>query len=152
MWKTIVVPHDFSSSANHAAALARDHAKLLGGKLLLLHVVDIPPSFGPDTTLVLESSSGDPPIGMREYAVRRATDHLNDLAHRLRADGVEVASYVRVGTPVEEILRFANEHDANVIVMGTHGRTGFRHLLAGSITEKVVRASAIPVLTTRHAG
>ncbi len=152
MWKTLLVPHDFSSSANHAAALARDHAKQAGGKLLLLHVVDIPPAFGPDTTLVLEGSSTEPPVGMREYAVRRATDHLNDLVHRLRVDGVEVSAYVRVGAPVEEILRFASEHDANVIVMGTHGRTGFRHLLAGSVTEKVVRASSIPVLTTRHAG
>jgi len=151
MWKTIVVPHDFSSSANHAAALARDHAKLAGGKLLLLHVVDIPPSFGPDTTLILDGSS-EPPVGMQDYAVRRATDHLNDLAQRLRADGVEVATYVRVGVPVDEILKFAGEHAANVIVMGTHGRTGFRHLLAGSVTEKVVRASSIPVLTTRHAG
>lgn len=149
MWKTILVPHDFSSSANHAAALARDHAKLLGGKLLLLHVVDLPPAFGPDTTLVLEAT-GETPIGMREYAVRRASDYLADLAQRLHTDGVDVTTYVRVGSPVDEILRFSGEHDVSVIVMGTHGRTGFRHLLAGSVTEKVVRASPIPVLTTRH--
>jgi nucleotide-binding universal stress UspA family protein len=49
-------------------------------------------------------------------------------------------------------LAFATEQGASVIVMGTHGRTGVRHLFAGSVTERVVRASPIPVLTTRHRG
>ncbi len=149
MWKTIVVPHDFSSSANHAAALARDEAKAHGGKLILLHAVDLPAGFGPDTTLIV-AGNNETPIGMREFAVRRANEHLGDLAARLQTDGVEVEAVVKVGNAVQEILDLVEERGATAIVMGTHGRTGLKHLLAGSVAERIVRASPVPVLTTRH--
>lgn len=147
MWKRIVVPHDFSPSANHAAALARDEAKAHGGELLLLHVVDLPAGYDPDAILMTGNGG---PIGMREYALRAAREHLDDLARRLEADGVVVTRFVRPGRPVDEILTFAREHEADVIVMGTHGRSGLSHLFAGSVAERVVRASHVPVLTTRH--
>jgi nucleotide-binding universal stress UspA family protein len=147
-WKRIVVPHDFSPSANRAAALARDEAKTHGGEMILLHVVDLPAGYGPETTLLV--ATNETPVGMREYAIRSATDHLRDLAERLEADGVDVSVFVRVGKPVDEILRFASEHEADVIVMGTHGRTGLMHLIAGSVAERVVRGSPIPVMTIRH--
>lgn len=147
MWQRILVPHDFSPAANHAAALARDEAKAHGGEVILLHVIDLPAAYV-DTTLVM--GPGEPPIGMHEYAMRSATTHVMDLAHRLEADGVETSAFVRVGHPVEEILRFAGEHETDVIVMGTHGRTGLKHLISGSVAERVVRASPVPVVTTRH--
>jgi nucleotide-binding universal stress UspA family protein len=148
-WQRILVPHDFSPSANRAAALARDEAKAHGGQVILLHVVDLPPAYGPETTLYVTDKS-ETPIGMREYAVRSATDHLHDLGARLEAEGLAVSTFVRVGKPVDEILRFAAEREADVIVMGTHGRTGLMHLLAGSVAERVVRGSPIPVMTIRH--
>jgi nucleotide-binding universal stress UspA family protein len=150
LWRNILVPHDFSSSANHAAAIARDQAKVHGGKLLLLHVCDLPLDLGPDTTLIVKQDSD--PISMRHFAVSGAEAHLHDLAARLERDGVSAEVFVRVGKPADEILQFAAEHGADVIVMGTHGRTGLRHLLAGSVAERVVRASTVPVLTTRHPG
>jgi nucleotide-binding universal stress UspA family protein len=147
VWQRILVPHDFSPSANHAAALARDEAKAHGGEILLLHVVDLPLGYNPNTMVV---TGDDGPIGMREYALRSATDHVEDLAQRLEAEGVEVARFVRVGRPVDEILAFAREHEVDAIVMGTHGRSGLSQLFAGSVTERVVRGSHVPVLTTRH--
>jgi nucleotide-binding universal stress UspA family protein len=149
IWRTILVPHDFSASANHAAAIARDEAKAHDGRLVLLHVVEIPSHFGPDTTMILPSA--ETPIGMREYAVSSATAHLDDIADRLAKDGVKVETVVRVGNPVDEIAQAAAELCANVIVMGTHGRAGIRRLVAGSVAERVVRTSNIPVLTIRHA-
>ena len=149
LWRTILVPHDFSASANHAAAIARDQAKSHDGRILLLHVVELPTHFGPDTTLLLPGSS-QTPIGMREYAVRSASAHLEDLVGRLVADGVPTTTFVRVGHAVAEINRFAAEQAVDVIVMGTHGRTGIRHLVAGSVTERVVRTADVPVLTIRH--
>ena len=146
-WRTILVPHDFSSCSNHAAAFARDEAKLHNGRLILLHVVDLL-HFGPDATLVLPDKSQSP-IGMREYAVRSATVHLDDLLDRLRADGVPATAAVRFGNPVDEINRFAAEQAIEIIVMGTHGRTGFRRLVAGSVAERVVRSATAPVLTVR---
>ena len=147
-WKTILVPHDFSSSANHATALARDEAKLHGARLVLLHVVDLPPSFGAEA-VVFPPDTGAP-ISLKAYALAGAQAHVDDLVARLQKDGATISALVRVGAPVEEILRVADEEQADLIVMGTHGRTGVRHLIAGSVAERVVRAAKVPVLTVRH--
>jgi nucleotide-binding universal stress UspA family protein len=149
LWRTILVPHDFSASANHAAAIARDEAKLHGGKLLLLHVCDLPLDLGPDTLLIV-ARGADSPITMRHFALSAAETHLRDIAERLARDGVTAEVFVRMGKPVDEINQFAAEHGVDVIVMGTHGRTGIRHLLAGSVTERIVRTSTVPVMTIRH--
>lgn len=148
MWKRILVPHDFSAGANHATALARDEALAHGGEMLLLHVVDLPLGFGPNTTVTL--TPGATPVGIRDYAMTGATEHMLDLAKRLEADGVAVSTFVRMGHIVEEILRLAREHEVDTIVMGTHGRSGLGHLLSGSVAERVVRTSPVPVVTTRH--
>jgi nucleotide-binding universal stress UspA family protein len=146
-WRTILVPHDFSSSANHAAAMARDAAKQLGARLVLLHVAEVPPSIGMETAVVPEPNAA--PISLREYATTSASERLSDLASRLEKDGVVVSTQVAVGRPVDEILRVAGDEKADLIVMGTHGRTGLKHLVTGSVTERVVRTSTVPVLTVR---
>jgi len=146
VWKRILVPHDFSPSANRAAAIARDEAKAHDGLILLLHVVDLPIAYSADTVVM---TGGGAPIAIREYALQAAAEHVRDLADRLEADGVEVAQFVRVGRPLDEILAFTLEHEVDVIVMGTHGRHGLAHLIAGSVAERVVRSSPVPVVTTR---
>lgn len=147
IWKTILVPHDFSSSANHAAAIARDEAKLHGANILLLHVVDLPGQLKPETVIVPDETGA--PINIKDYAVRQAEAHLADIAARLAKDGVTVQSYIRIGKPEDEIVKFASENHVDLIAMGTHGRTGLEHLLVGSVAERVVRTSKVPVLTIR---
>ncbi len=149
-WKTILVPHDFSSSANHAAALARDEAKMHGGELMLLHVIDLPNQLPHDAAIVQAGDGAQ--ISIKDYAINAAETHLNDLAARLAKDGVTATTYVRLGSTVDEINRFVDENAVNLIVMGTHGHTGIRAFLAGSVTEKVVRSAKVPVLTVRHPG
>jgi universal stress protein A len=147
-WKTILVPHDFSSSANHAAAVARDEAKAHGSSIVLLHVIDLSGALRPDTVIMPDVTGA--PINVRDYAINQAEAHLDDLAARLKADGVHVTTFIRVGNAVDEINTFADENFVNLIVMATHGRTGLAHLLVGSVTERVVRTSKVPVLTIRH--
>jgi nucleotide-binding universal stress UspA family protein len=147
-WNTILVPHDFSASANHATAIARDEAKVHGGTLVLLHVIDLPYQLGPDAVILPEATGA--PIGLKQYATQSAEAHLQDLAERLAKDGATATCVIKVGTPVDEILRVIDEHKIDLVVMGTHGRTGIRHLMAGSVTERVVRTSRVPVLTIRH--
>lgn len=147
-WKTILVPHDFSASANHATAIARDEAKAHGGTLVLLHVIDLPYQVGPDSVIVPEDTGT--PISLKQYAIQSAEAHLQDIADRLSKDGVTATGIVVLGTPVDEINRAAGDHHADLVVMGTHGRTGFRHFVAGSVAERVVRSSKVPVLTIRH--
>ena len=147
-WKTILVPHDFSTSANHAAAIARDVAKLHGGTLVLLHVIDLPHQLGPDAVIVPPETGA--PISVKQYAIDSAEAHLQDIADRLAKDGVTARGVVVIGAPVDEINRAVERERADLVVMGTHGRTGFRHLVAGSVAERVVRSSTVPVLTIRH--
>lgn len=148
LWKTILVPHDFSSSANHAAAIARDEAKLHSARLVLLHVIDLPTAIKPDTVIVPDATGA--PVNVREYAVSGAEAHLQDIVARLAKDGVTATSFIRVGNPVDEINRFIDEEKVSLVVMGTHGRTGLQHLLVGSVAERVVRTATCPVLTVRH--
>ncbi len=146
-WKTILIPHDFSSSANHAAAIARDEAKVHGASLLLLHVIDLPNQLKPETVIVPDDTGA--PINIKDYAVSQAETHLEDLASRLGKDGVTAKTFIRLGKPADEIVRFAGENQVELIVMGTRGRTGLAHILVGSVTERVVRTSQVPVLTIR---
>jgi nucleotide-binding universal stress UspA family protein len=147
-WKKILVPHDFSASANHAAAIARDEAKASSGTIVLLHVIDLPYQLAPDTVIVPEETGA--PISVKQYAIQSAEAHLYDLAARLAKDGVTATCVVKVGVPVDEINSAVDEHGIDLVVMGTHGRTGLRHLMAGSVAERVVRSSRVPVLTIRH--
>ena len=147
-WKTILVPHDFSASANHATAIARDEARVHGGSLVLLHVIDLPYQLGPDAVIVPEETGA--PISVKQYAISSAEAHLHDIAARLAKDGVTARGAVVLGSPVDEINRAVERERADLVVMGTHGRTGFRHLVAGSVAERVVRSSKVPFLTIRH--
>ena len=147
-WNTILVPHDFSASANHAAAIARDEAKLHGARLLLLHVIDLPTAIKPDTVIVPDATGA--PVNVRDYAISSAEAHLQDIVARLAKDGVTATPFIRVGNPIDEINQFVDEEKVSLIVMGTHGRTGLQHLLVGSVAERVVRTATCPVLTVRH--
>lgn len=154
-WKTILVPYDFSASAEHALAIAVAEARHHRAAVLVLHVVELMPLFGPDTTLVLPEGAATP-LGVHQYARQRANADLRDAVARQRAGDapglpeLSIEIFVREGAPVHEILDFARQEDADVIVMGTHGRTGLRRLVAGSVAERLVRTSPVPVLTIRH--
>jgi nucleotide-binding universal stress UspA family protein len=147
IWKTILVPHDFSSSANHAVAIARNEAKAHGAKLILLHVIEMPSALVPDTVIVPDETGA--PINIKDYAMRQAERHLADLAERIAKDGVTATTFIRLGKPEDEIVKFASENKVDLIAMGTHGRTGLAHMLVGSVAERVVRTSKCPVLTIR---
>jgi len=147
-WKTILVPHDFSASANHATAIARDEAKLHGGSIVLLHVIDLPHQLSPDALIVPPETNT--PISVKQYAIQSAEAHLQDIITRLAKDGATATGVVKIGVPVDEINATIDEHKVDLVVMGSHGRTGLRALMVGSVTERVVRTSKVPVLTIRH--
>src|SRR6476660_5129884 len=112
-WKTILIPHDFSASANHATALARDEAKLHGARLVLVHVIDLPHQLKPDMVIVPDQSGA--PINVKDYAVSAADAHLEDLVKRLKVDGANASALVRIGNAVDEINKVAEEEKADVI-------------------------------------
>jgi universal stress protein A len=140
--KRIVCPTDFSERAAPAERQAVRLAKALGAELVLAHVGTEAPLwregfYTPDVRAVFESQ--------RKWAA----DTLADRVVALAADGVVARAVVRVGLPWEEIVRLATDEHADMIVMGTQGRTGLDRLLLGSVAERVIRRAPCPVLTVR---
>src|SRR5262245_37917357 len=130
-WRTILVPYDFSRCSGRALNLAVAEARAHGASILLLHVVEQMPQFGPEPTLVVPEDSATP-IGIHAYFRRRAEAELAELAGGL-AGAVAIRWMVREGAPVDEILAVVRAQAVDAIIMGTHGRTGLRHALVGSV-------------------
>ena len=140
--KTILAPTDFSAHSETALRYACMLAERLGAKLHLLHVLaEVAPS-GPDPLL----APALPPDYYRdaEAASLAALKKLPEPSW----GAVEVAEHaVKWGDPVGEIVGYARDHKIDMIVIATHGWTGLRHVLLGSVAEQIVREAACPVLT-----
>jgi nucleotide-binding universal stress UspA family protein len=140
--KRILVPTDFSPPSQAALETAIELARRFGATLTLFHAHDLPAYVFPDGVMPVS------PEILAELE-RSMLAELNRLAMRVRAAAVAAETRTGVGAHDVEILRCAEEIGADMIVMGTHGRTGIRHALLGSVAEKVVRRSRCPVLTVR---
>ncbi|HMK34520.1 MAG TPA: universal stress protein [Desulfomonilaceae bacterium] len=143
--KKILVCTDFSENSTPARLLAVDYAKEFRAELLILHVVN-------SRLLGYPSFADRLPVEMalvQKNIEEGVLEELELLANDCKRDVLEVSAYSRAGAPAEEIIRFAVEQDADLIVMGTHGWTGVRHLLLGSTAENVVRTATCPVLTVK---
>jgi nucleotide-binding universal stress UspA family protein len=139
----ILVPTDFSDHAGQAIKYVSELAKRFGSELHLLNVVQ------PLTTHV---SYGGPIPDVLLHPEQPALDELERLSEPDLEHLSRVERCVRTGPPFLEIVRYAKDQDIDLIVMGTHGRTGLVHALIGSVAEKVVRKSPCPVLTVRPQG
>ncbi|MFQ5956604.1 MAG: universal stress protein [Candidatus Brocadiales bacterium] len=142
--KKILCPVDYSVSSSEAMKYA---AHIAGGeeaKLYLMHVIDIR-SFGHESPLDFKVPKPAP-----DTIERIRKELQEDLVHERDGKKVDVEAIVVVGKPVEEILKTAEEKEVDMIVMGTHGRTGIPHVIIGSVAENVVWKAPCPVLTVRH--
>lgn len=134
--KTILVPVDFQEASAVAIAKARELGARLDLSITLLHVFSIPVVIYPGFDPILSPE-------FPEKISKAAEEALNKLA----AESGGAATLLRSGDPATEILAAIGETKPEMVVMGTHGRRGFSHLLLGSVAEQVVRASTAPVLT-----
>jgi nucleotide-binding universal stress UspA family protein len=139
--KTVLVPTDFSACARQAAEEAVALVRAFGGRLVFLHVLErhavYPPAYGVAPVL----SPFSPELVEPEWQA---------FLHELPIDGDYTwEKQTREGHAVPTITAVAQEIGADLVVMGTHGRTGLAHMLLGSVTEKVVRSSECSVLTVR---
>jgi nucleotide-binding universal stress UspA family protein len=136
---------DFSPASQRAFAQALEMAEQNKGDLMLLHVLT------PIANYVIGDHYTDPSLYARleETAESEAEKGLAKLAQRARKAGVKVKSMLARGTTHEEILRAARRWKADLIVIGTHGRTGLSKLLMGSVAGRIVSNATCPVLTVR---
>ena len=134
--KTILVPVDFEAASVAALALARELGARLGLDVVLLHTYSVPVMVYP----------GFEPMAAPELPAEIASS-ARTAVEKLAAEHGGLRSYVRAGEPAAEILSVIEELRPEMVAMGTHGRKGLAHLLLGSVTERVVRTSPVPVIT-----
>ena len=142
--KRILVATDFSDTANAAFDYAVDLAKQLGAKVTAVHAYELPVYGFPNGALVAS-------VEMTTRIMSAAQEALES-ACKVRANrGVDITPLVRQGVTWEEVHRVAEEIDADLIVIGTHGRRGLSRALLGSVAEKIIRTATRPVLTIHGA-
>jgi universal stress protein A len=143
--KKILFCADFSDNSLPARQYAVEFAKAFGAEITIIHVIN-------SNQLGYSSLAEGVPLDIRAAleAIQEASEKaLGLLVEEFRRDVGQVTTYSRMGNPAYEIVSYAKENGIGLIVMGTHGWTGFRHLIMGSTAENVVRLAACPVLTVR---
>lgn len=138
--RNILAPVDFSDCSLDALEYAVQVAKQFDASLTILHVME-PVSYGLDFTLNRAEEG--------HQLRKRLESRLSQLTEPLSAQGLTVQSVVRGDIPADSILEWGRTHRSDLIVMGTHGRRGISHVLAGSVAEAVLRRAPCPVLTVK---
>jgi nucleotide-binding universal stress UspA family protein len=133
----ILIPTDFSEHADRALSAAASLAKVMGATLHIVHVGPLVPYFGPPFAPGRAFANELRTASRKEFDAYMAALH---------ARGVEATGTLAEGIAYIEINRVAKDAGADLIIMGTHGRTGVEHALLGSVAERVIRTSPIPVM------
>lgn len=143
--KTILHPTDFSDSSKYALTYALSFAEEYSAKLCVVHVIEEVSS-----ALYFDMLQAPPLAQLMADIEKQAQKAMEDLLTPEVRQKYKVETIIRKGVPFLEIVRCAEEIHADVIVCGTHGRTGLKHAIFGSVAEKVVRKAPCPVLSVRH--
>ncbi len=144
--KKILVPTDFSEYAMHAAKLAADIARKFEARIYFLHVVDMPTY---ESGIIPGQSQQDVAEGL--FILKKVKKDFKELMDQDFLKGLSVAEAIQFDGVYESVVAQAEKHEIDLIVMGTHGTSGFvNDFFVGSNTDKIVRLSKTPVLTTRE--
>lgn len=139
----ILCPVDFSDSSDRALDYALDFAARVGAEVHVLHAYQLPIYALPDG-----AAMPGPELAARvSVELQRSLDEIE-----ARETKVEVQTHLCEGLPHKEVQRLAEELGCDLVVIGTHGRTGLAHFLIGSVAERVVRTSPVPVITVPMKG
>jgi nucleotide-binding universal stress UspA family protein len=139
--KRILVPTDFSECSRKAEECAGSIAKVFKAEIFLLHVMELA-SYSVVTSWIQPPC----PFDLREGLVEMTRKQAN----KLKESGIEAEGYCISGVPSIEILKAVEEYAIDLVVMGTHGRTGLAHILLGSTAERVIQRVQCPVLTIKE--
>lgn len=142
-FKVILYATDFSDCSEHAFSYALSLARQFESELALIHVINEPVDL---RGFYVPHISFDK---LEEEIEQGARKMMDKFCRENLADDVQFESFVVPGIPYEEIIKKGEELNADLIILGTHGRAGLDHVLFGSTAEKIVRKSPIPVMTIR---
>jgi len=142
--KTVLCPTDFSGPSHEALKIAREFASHFDAGLLLFHVVPVMPPLANDPNYVLMVPEYE------RLLHQEADEKLAHLVGEMAQGGTQARTMVGHGDAASEIVRIADLEKADLIVIATHGTTGWRRFVFGSVAERVVRLASCPVLTIRN--
>ena len=136
----ILVPVDFSECAQTALRYALGVASQFQAELTLAHVVE---------QIVYPGDWMYPPLALSDFATEKREQVLEKMKDLVKDPGVNVQHIVRVGRAWQEVIELAKERKSDLIILATHGYTGLKHVLLGSVAEKIIRHAPCTVLTVR---
>lgn len=149
--KRILIPVDFSECSQLAAAYAASIARRTSGEIMLLHVLDVEE---PDPGLGSTGSwAGSEAVSTVPYVIgrmKRVKKQMEEFISENGLEGIPVHDFIEMGEPGTKINEGAEKHDADIIIMGTHGSSGFNEFIIGSVAEKVSQHATRPVITIRE--
>lgn len=140
--KKILVPTDFSDHAEYALKVAAQIARKNNGEIFLLHMLELPNQ----ASDAVGAGSDIPEI---MFFMEKAHERFDEIKSSPYLEGIPVTEAVQFEKAFEGILQSSNKHNIDLIVMGSHGASGFHEMFIGSNTEKVVRTSSVPVLVIK---
>jgi nucleotide-binding universal stress UspA family protein len=146
MYKEILVPLDGSPLAEAALPDATAVAKAFGGRISVLFVLE-PIGLYPQQSMVL-SPMIPPPLSTDE-GEESARKYLDQMVRRLTMDGVDARYVLKEGDPASEICDYTEAEKIDLIVMSTHGRSGLKRWVYGSVADRVLREASVPILLIR---
>ena len=150
--KKILVPVDFSESVKPAISFAANMARKTGAEIYLLHVIDIAGASGElsetgEWTFTDDATSSDVPLMM--FMLKKIKEKMSNLVQSDELEGIKITDTIETGSPAKKINDAAVKYGVDLIIMGTHGASGWNEVFVGSNAEKVVRSSRVPVLAIK---
>ncbi len=142
-YNTLLVPVDFSAHSDRALDCAIGLAKTFGSKIHLIHAYHLPIQIAPPDQVVIPRDFW---TAVRDSAARK----LEKTVQKVKAAGVDAETHLAELPPAQAISKTAEKIGADLIVMGTRGLTGLKHVLLGSVAERTIRTAPCPVMTLKH--
>ena len=136
----ILVPVDFSDHSQKALRYALGFAAQFGAEITLVHIVE---------QMVYPGDWMYPPLAATDFAAEKREQVIQKLRDLTRGTDIKAGHVVRLGRAWQEVAEIAKEKKSDLIILATHGYTGLKHVLLGSVAEKIVRHAPCPVLTVR---
>ncbi len=146
--KKILVPTDFSDHSEYALKVAAQIARENGGEIFLLHMLELPhlASDGIGESNAVGSNAALPEV---MFFMEKTRERFNEVLNQPYLEGIPVVEAIQFERAFDGIIAHSKKHNIDLVVMGSHGASGFHEMFIGSNTEKVVRTSDVPVLVIK---
>ena len=147
--KKILVPTDFSEHAEYALKVAAQIARKNDGEIYLLHLLELPSHIADDGIGESKAVGGSAGVPEVMFFMKKVRERFEEIVNSPYLEGIKIVEAIQFEKAFDGIMKHSKDHGIDLIVMGSHGASGFKEMFIGSNTEKVVRTSNVPVLVIK---